>query len=406
VRAVLIGKVARRGEPLAITVEVIDSRDNSQLWGAQYTRPAADILDLQDDISSEIVRALRLKLSGGSDRPGPKRFTESTAAYELYSKGRYYWNRRTPQDLTRSLEYFKQAITADPQYALAYAGLADAYNVLGSLGYDVLPPPDVIPKAKAAAERALALDDQLAEAHAAMAFVLRYEWDRVAAEREHRRSVALNPNYATGRQWLASHLWTEGRFDEALEQLEAARALDPLSPIISLNLGRHFYYLRNYERASAYFRETLAFDPRMFLAAQILALTHFANGQPEKALQQLKASPAPPGAFVGVLGYVSGATGDRETAMRVLADLAALRARRYIPPYAFATVYAGLGMREEAIEQLELAAAERSAYLDYVNVEPTMDSLRGDPRFTGIIRRIGLPIHPLPSTPVHADAAR
>ena len=192
-------------------------------------------------------------------------------------------------------------------------------------------------------------------------------------------------------------LWTEGRFDEALAQLEAARALDPLSPVISLNLGRHFYYTRELRRArSTYFQETLAFDTSISSSpASLLALTHFENGEPESARQQLKASPAPPGAFRGLLRYVSGATRrPRERACSVLAELNALSARRYIPPYAFATVYAGLGMREAAFEQLELAVAEHSGYLDYVNIEPTMDSLRGDPRFIAILRRIGLPHSP------------
>jgi eukaryotic-like serine/threonine-protein kinase len=404
VRALLIGKVIRRNDALTITVEVVDGRDNRQIWAGHYTRPLTGILDLQDEISSEIADSLRWRLGATAKGQSATRFTRNPAAYEYYLKGRYYWSKRTPEDLTRSLEYFNQAIATDPQYALAYAGLADAYNVLGSLGYDVLPPSEVIPKAKAAAARALALDDQLAEAHAAMAFVLRFEWDRSGAEREHRRSVALNPNYATGRQWLASHLWTVGRFDEALEQLEAARALDPLSPVITLNLGRHFYYLRQYDRAIAYFHETLALERRTYIAVQLLALAYCARGEPQKALDQLKASPAPPGTFIAVQAYISATTGDRTTALRLMGVLSNLRTRRYVPPYVFATILAGLGARDEAFGQLALAATEHSAYLDYANLEPTMDNLRDDPRFVATVRSLGLPIHPLTAGPIHASA--
>ena len=227
-------------------------------------------------------------------------------------EGRYYWNRRTPDDLMRSVEFFKQAIAADPKYTLAYAGLADAYNVLGSLGYDVLPPSEVIPKAKAGrATRPRARRISSLKRTRRWAFVLRYEWDRDAAGREHERSVALNPNYATGRQWLASHYWTLGRFDEALVQLEAARALDPLSPVISLNLGRHYYYTRDFDRAIEHFQRTLALDKHFFIAGQLLAVAHLEKGEPDLAREQLRATPAPPSAFLGLLSYVRGVTGDR-----------------------------------------------------------------------------------------------
>ncbi len=392
VGAVLVGSVSRRDGYLSISVEVVDGRDNRQIWSEHYSRPLAGIFGIQDDIAREIAEKLRLQLSGADQQRLVKRFTESTDAYELYLKGRYYWNRRTPQDLKRSLGFFKEAIAKDPDYALAYAGLADAYDLLGSAGYDVFPPLDVLPKAKAAATQALRLDDQLAEAHAAMGFILRFEWSRPAAEREHRRSVQLDPNYATGRQWLASQFWTEGRFDEALEQLREAQTLDPLSPLISMNLGRHFYYARDYDRAIDAFKKTLTLDDRNVVAGQMLALAYMAKGLPDAALSQLRRSPAPPGAWLGVLGYVDAATRDAAGAHTVLADLNALASHRYIPAYAFATVYAGLGDSDQAFRYLARAADERSAYLDYLNVEPTLDGLRGDPRFRDLLRRVHLPV--------------
>jgi serine/threonine protein kinase/tetratricopeptide (TPR) repeat protein len=405
VRALLVGRVEQRAGTLSISLELIDATDSRQLWGGQYTRAAAGVLGIEDDISREVSDSLRLKIAGSSDAHRVERFTESTVAYEHYLKGRYYWNRRTPDDLMRSVEFFKQAIAADPRYALAYAGLADAYSLLGSLGYDVRPPSEVLPKAKAAALRALELDDQLAEAYAAMGFVLRYEWDRAGAGRAHERSVVLNPNYATGRQWLASHYWTQGRFEDALAQLTAAQALDPLSPVISFNLGRHFYYTRDYDRAIEHFQRTLALDNRYFIAGQLLAIAHLEKGAPELAREQLRVSPAPPGPFLGLLSYVRGVTGDRDGALQVLAQLKALARRRYIPAYAFATAYAGLNMHDAAFEQLDLALADHSAYLDYLNVEPTMDVLRGDPRFDAILRRIHLPTLPVIQPRARAKAS-
>jgi len=292
----------------------------------------------------------------------------------------------------RSLGFFQDAIARDPDYALAYAGLADAYDMLGSAGYDVLPPLDVLPKAKAAATEALRLDDQLAEAHAAMGFVLRFDWDRAGASREHLRSVELDPNYATGRQWLASQFWTEGRFDLALAQLTQAQALDPLSPLISLNLGRHFYYARDYGRAIDAYRQALTLDPHNFLAGQLLALTYVAGDRHVEAVAQLGRTPAPPGAFLAVRGYIAGVTGDIAGARRAIVDLEALGSHRYIPAYAFATVYAGLGDKERAFRYLDRAREEHSAYLDYINIEPTLDGLRDDPRFADLLRRVNLPI--------------
>jgi TolB-like protein/Tfp pilus assembly protein PilF/predicted Ser/Thr protein kinase len=391
VKALLVGRLEQRAGSVSVSMEMIDSSDSRQLWGAQYTRTTSGIVGIEEDISREVSQAVRLRIAGAGELRRSQRFTESTVAYELYLKGRYYWNRRTPDDLMRSVEFFKQAIVADPQYALAYAGLADAYGVLGSLGYDVLPPLEVMPKAKEAALRALELDDQLAEAHAAMGFVLRYEWDRKGAGREHERSVALNPNYATGRQWLASHYWTQGRFDDALAQLEAAQALDPLSPVISFNLGRHYYYTRDFTRAIEHFQRALSLDGHFFLAGQLLAVSHLENGAPDRAREQLRATPAPPGAFLGILSYVRGVTGDRAGALQAVEQLQGVASRRYVPAYALATAYGNLEMRDAAFAQLDRAVAEHSAYLDYMNVEPTMDVLRADARFDAILRHINLP---------------
>jgi eukaryotic-like serine/threonine-protein kinase len=402
VSTLLVGSVSERAGILTIDLEVIDGRDSRQVWAQHYTRPTADVIGIEETIAREVSESLRVRLAGGREAQLAKRFTADTEAYELYLRGRYHWNKRLPRDLMTSVSFFKQAIDKDPDYALAYAGLADAYALLGSVGYDVLSPSEVIPKARAAAERAVALDDQLAESHAALGFVLRFDWNRSAAEREHLRAVALDPNYVTARQWLASHFWTQGRFDEALVQLQRAQELDPLSPLISLNLGRHFYYARKYDLAVEHLQKTIALDPKGFLAGQLLALVYAEKGMHDAARRELQRFPAPMGTFQGVRGYISAVTGDRASAMSVLADLEKLSQTRYIPAYAFATVYTGLGMNDEAFAQMDLAVAERSAYLDYLSVEPTLDRLRSDPRFPLLLRRVDL--RELPQTRPIASA--
>ena len=391
VKALVIGKVGKHEDVLSISIEMVDAHDNRRIWGQRYNRPLAGILAVQEDISKEVSGNLRMTLTGDADAALAKRFTRSPEAHELYLRGRSYWNKRLPRDLIRSLQYFEQAIGKDPEYALAYAGLADAYNLLGSVGYDVFPPSEVIPKASLAAAQALRLDDSLAEAHAAMGFVRRFEFDHVRAGLEHRRSVALNPNYVTGRQWLASHLWTQGRFDEALVQLQQAQTLEPMSPLISLNMGRHYYFARDFDRAIEHFAETLRLDPHSFIAGQLMAMAYVENKMVGSALKQLVKSPAPPGPFLSVLGYVHAVNGDRATAHHVIAEMEALSKKdQYIPPYAFALVYIGLGMNDAAFAKLEDARLEHSGYLHFLSVEPNMDRLRLDPRFATLLRRVGL----------------
>jgi tetratricopeptide (TPR) repeat protein len=232
--------------------------------------------------------------------------------------------------------------------------------------------------------------------------VLRFEWNRAEAGREHQRSVQLDPNYVTGRQWLASQYWTEGRFAEALDQLEQAAALDPLSPVIALNRGRHFYYTRDYDRAEEALRRALVLDRGNLIAGQLLALVYCARGDRTAALAQLRQSPAPPGAWLAVAGYVRGVSGDTAGAQQILAELDVLARRRYIPAYAFATVHAGLGDTARALDFLDRAADERSAYLDYLHVEPTLDRLRGELRFGQLLRRVNLSV--VPSAKRYGDA--
>src|SRR5258705_3398008 len=257
VNAVLLGRITQRGESLTISAELVDVRQNRLLWGEQYERKMSDLLTTQREIAKEIVEKLKLKVSGG-ERGLAKHYTESNEAYQLYLKGRFYWNKRTPEALQKAIDYFNQAIEKDSNFALAYAGLADCYVVPAMR----LPPRDAMAKAKAAAMRALELDETLAEAHSSLGRVLAsYDWDWTNAEKEYTRAIELNPRYAVAHQWYGGYLAVLGRSNEALAERKRAQELEPLSLIINAELGMAFYYARDYDQAIEQFPKTLALDP-------------------------------------------------------------------------------------------------------------------------------------------------
>ena len=261
VQALMMGSVRQQGDVLTIQVELVDTTNGSQLWGQQYQRKVSDLLEVQQDISREVSRTLRLRLTGDEEKQLTKRYTENTQAYQLYLQGRFYWNKRTPDGLNKSIDYFQQAIAADPNYALAYGGLADSYNVLST--NNILPPKEAFPKAKAAVTKALEIDDSLAEAHTSLAFIRTvYDWDWPGAEHEYKRAIALNPNYANAHYFYAfTLLITRGRVDEAIAEMKKAVGLDPLSLIINTNLGRTYFLARQYDKALEQYRKTLELEP-------------------------------------------------------------------------------------------------------------------------------------------------
>ena len=272
VRAVLTGRVVEREGSLIIQADLLDVKDGSQLWGEQYHRKFSDVLAVQEEIAKQISERLRLKLTGEEQKRLTRHHTENAEAYQLYLKGRYYWNKRTAESLNKGVEYFQQAIDKDPNYALAYAGLTDSYSLLGS-STGGLSPKETFSKAKAAAVKALEIDDTLAEAHAALALVhLRYDWDWSATEREIKRAIALNPNYATTYHWYADYLVVMGRLDEAIAQIKRAQELDPLSLIINTVVGLRLYHARQYDQAIEQCQKTLEMDPNF-------AQAHFALGE-------------------------------------------------------------------------------------------------------------------------------
>jgi serine/threonine-protein kinase len=394
VDAVLTSSLMQRGETLIIHTELVKVADGSQLWGEEYHRKFSDVLAVQEEIAKQISEKLRLKLTGEEQRRLTKRYTENTGAYRLYLLGRYYWNRRTPESLNKGVEYFQQAIDKDPNYALAYAGLADSYSLLGSTIGGLLPR-ETFPKAKTAALKALEVDDTLAEAHAARALVsLRYDWDWPTTEREIKRAIELNPNYATAYQWYAAYLAAMGRPDGAIAEIKRAQELDPLSLIVNAVAGFHLYEARQYDRAVEQCQKALDLDLNFAQAHLFLGQAYEQKARYEEAIAELKKavalSPNTP-FIVSALGHAYAVSGQTGEAMKILDQLQELSQQRYISPHEMAIIYAGLGEKEQAFAWLEKAYADRSWRLPYLNkAEPRLDSLRSDPRFADLVRRVGL----------------
>lgn len=394
VRAVLTGKVSQLGETLSIQADLVDVDKGTQLWGNHYTRKFSDVLIVQEEIARQISEGLRLRLTGEEQKQLTKRYTENTEAYELYLKGRYYWNKRSEGGLEKARDYFQQAVDKEPTYALAYAGLADSYALLGSLRYAILPPKEAMPKAKAAAEKALAIDDTLAEAHTSLGLIkLYYDWDGTGAEREFQRAIELNPNYATAHHWYALMLAALGRPQEALPQIELAQRLDPLSLIIINDLGMTLFRAGHYDRASEQFQKSIEMDATFFrahLGLGIVSLQQKKYADAVAAIQTaINVSGRNPTA-VAWLGYTYAVLGKKREAQRILRELDELSQRRYVSAAHRAIIYAGLGEKDLAFKWLEKAYDEHSSFLVFLKEEPTFDNLRSDPRFTDLLERVGL----------------
>jgi len=391
VEAILTGRVTQRGENLSISVELVNASDKTQVWGEQYDRKMSDLLAIQREIASEIVEKLKPKVSG-EEKGVAKHYTESNEAYQLYLKGRFHWNKRTAEALKKSIEYFNQAIDKDPRFALAYAGLADSYVVPGNR----LPPREAMPKAKAAALRALELDDTLAEAHASLGRVFAaYDWDWRNAEKEYKRAIELNPRYATAHQWYGGYLSVMGRSNEAIAERKRAVELEPLSLVINFELGLAFYYDRDYDRAIEQFQKTLELDQNFAVAHNFLAAAYEQKGMYNEAIAEFKkAIPLTAGDTTlskAGLGHVYGVSGKKNEARTLLDELKQLSAQEFVPATSLALIYAGLGENDQAFVWLDKGFEERAFQLQWIKLDPRWDSLRSDPRFQDLMRRIGFP---------------
>ena len=409
VRAVLTGRIRRKDDnTLVISAELVETdvkRDRDwQLWGGQYESPTADTLKLQAEISRKISEVLRTKLSdeeearpaepsGGKEVGAAKPHTKSTEAYQAYLKGRYHWNKRTQEGIGRGIEYFKEAIRLDPEYALAYAGIADSYALLGAVEYAALPPADAMKLAHEATLRALKIDDTLAEAHASLAYVMIFKWSWAAAEAEYKRATELNPSYATAHHWYAHYLTAMGRQTEAVVEMKLARELDPLSLPVNAGMGWHYYLTRQYDEAIREYRKTLDLDENFYMAHFLLGMAYEqvskyddALASYERAIELSGGSPA----MVAAPGHAYAMQGRHEEARRVLAELHEIDRTRFVSPYHIAVIHAALGETDQALDWLARARDVQSEALIWLAVDPMLDSLRTDPRFADLTRSIGL----------------
>jgi TolB-like protein len=395
VDAVLTGSVVQRGDSLTVQADLVDVADGSQLWGERYNRRLTDLLAIQGEIAQGIGGKLRLRLSDAEQRKLTRRYTESTEAYQLYLRGRYFWNKRTEEGIRKGVEYFRQAIESDPNYPLPYAGLADSYNFLGAFGLAILSPGEAMPRAKAAAMRALELDESLAEAHASLAFVrLYHDWDWPGAEREFQRAIELNPNYAPAHQWYSHLLMAGGRTGESISAARRAAEIDPLSLPAIMNLGWQYHWAGEYDLAVEHLRKLLEMDPNFEQGRWGLGLAYEQKGMFEEAVAEFQRTVALSGGrpvYVAALGHACAVGGRKAEAARAGDELEGLSKSRYVPPYWMATLYAGLGDEDRAFGWLEKAYEERSGGLIWLGVDPRMGGLRSDPRFADLLRRVGLP---------------
>jgi len=389
VRAVLTGKVTQRGDSLIIQADLIDVERDSTMWGDRYDRKIADILAVQEEISREVAEKLRLRLSGAEREQLAKRSPRNTEAFHLYLIGLNYWNKNTEDSLNKAIEYYQQAIDKDPNYALAYAGLADCYRYT-----ELLPPRERKLKAKEAALKALKIDDSLPDAHTVLA-VIRYQfdWDWAGADEEFKRVIKLNPNHAAAYNEYGWYLMYVGRQTEALEQLKQAQKLDPLSRTIPVDLQAPLYFAGQYDLSIEGSRKAMKMDPNFYLPHYTLGIAlvqkgEFAEGIAE--LQKTRALEDQPW-IVGALGYSYAVSGKRGEAKKLIDELKELSKQRYVPPYSIGIIYAGLGEKDEAFDWLEKAYADRSPWLVWLKVDPMLKSLRSDPRFTAVLRRVNFP---------------
>jgi eukaryotic-like serine/threonine-protein kinase len=388
-RAVLTGRVMQRGDSLLIGTELMDVAKLSQLWGAQYNRKMADIFALQEEIAREITEKLRLQLTGDERKRLTKRATGNKEAYQLYLKGRYWLEKRTPDALSKAIEYFQQAIAKDPSYALAYSGLADCYSILPIFGF--VPPKEAYPKAKEAALKALQIDDTLAEAHTSLALVkAHHDWDWSGGEREFQRAIALNPDYAMFHMWYGFILGDMGRFDEAIAEAKRGVELDPLSLNINWILGVVFRYARQYDQAIEQCRKALELDPHFFVLHAFLGLAYVHKFLYKEGIAELEKAVAisPSNISLAFLGYGYAAAGRKVEAQKVLDQLNDLSKRKYVPALHRAMIYAGLAEKDKAFEWLEKAYEEHLVIA--IRVNPAYDPLRSDPRFADLLRRVNL----------------
>jgi TolB-like protein/DNA-binding winged helix-turn-helix (wHTH) protein/tetratricopeptide (TPR) repeat protein len=395
VDAVVEGTVLRAGDRVRITAELVQVSTDRHLWAETYESQMGDVLALQNRVSSAIVNEIRVNLSPQDRARLARNPAVAPEAYENYLKGRFYWNRRTDENLHRAIGYFENATKQDTQYALAYAGLSDCYAVIGAAIFGTMPAGEAAPKARQAAQRALDIDPTLAEAETSLATVkFNYDWDWAGAEEGYQHAIQLNPSYATAYQRYSLLLTAMGRFQEGFGQIDKARELDPLSFSINFSLGWRLYLARQYDRAIVQLRNTLEMDPSYELPHLILGQAYEEQGAFDLAIPELrKAVELSHGTplMLSALAHAYARSGQRAEAQQLLTQLEAASKQQYVSPYYLAIVYVGLGEKEKALSLLETALTDRSNGLIFMAVEPELDPIRSDPRFIALERKLRLP---------------
>jgi serine/threonine-protein kinase len=393
VQAILIGRMNQRGDRISMGVELVDTADSSQLWGHQYDRRLADVRSIQSEIVRGVAGKLRLELSGDQQKMLAKETSENSEAYELYLKGRYYWNKRTLADLEKARSWFAQAVEKDPEYALAYAGLADCYCSLAV--YEGLPPSQGFPLAKDYARIALRLNSKLAGPHTALAYAATsYDWDWVEAEKEYQIAIALDANYATAHKWYSEYLTAMSRFEEAIAESKRAAELEPYSLIIKTQLGGPYLYLRRFDDAIDLYRKAIEFEPNFPETHRTLGMAYLGKQIYEEALKEFKKALDLSGDdpyFLALLAHTSALAGRKGEALRALDNLKARSKNRHVSSWDLAIVYLGLGERDQAFHWLQQAYEKRDPWMMLLNVDWIFDPLRSDPRFQTLLRKMNFP---------------
>jgi TolB-like protein len=391
VRGVVTGRVARRGDAFLVSAELTDVGRDSQLWGESYSKKLADIQGIQEEISKSIAENLRIELSGKEQQQIAKKDTQNPEAYQLYLRGRYYWNQRTSEGVKKGLDYFEQAIQKDPGYGLAYAGVADSY-VVGGGAYLNLSAKEARPKARAAALKALELDDSLAEAHTNLADTyLYYDWDFAKSDQEFQKAIALNPNYPTAHQWYSECLYVTGRFDQSIAEAKRALELDPGSVAINGSLGDAYFFARKFDLAIDQFKKTLKMDPNSLAGNRELFWTYSQKGMYPEAVSEWQditrlLGNAPRAAAAGDAFHKGG----WRAFLKAELDWIQKNPQANVPGYLVARLYSLLGQTNDAFASLEKAYAAREGGIVCLKSDPVMDPLRPDPRFQDLLRRVNL----------------
>jgi DNA-binding winged helix-turn-helix (wHTH) protein/TolB-like protein/Tfp pilus assembly protein PilF len=392
VQAVLNGRFVQRGDELTLYLSLIDTKTENQLWGKQYNRKLTALITLQTEIAQDVSNSLKTKLSGADEQKLKKTYTENAEAYRFYLKGRFYWNKFTKEGLEKSIEHFEQAIAVDNNFALAYSGLSDTYNVLGINAYWA--PKEALPKGKIAAEKAVALDDQLAEAHSALGAVkFLYEWDLAGAERELKRAIELNPDFIISHELYCYLLRAQGRFDEAVREAQKAHELDPLSLLSIGDISETLRFAGRTAEAIEVQIKVIEMDPNFADGHFILGLIYAQHGMHEKAIEEINRAIAlseTATRLKAALGQVYAAAGKKAEAYKVLEQLQATARTHYVSPLDVAMIYAFLGENDKALLWLEKAYDDHCGWLIELNVDPVWNNLRADPRFRDLMRRVGL----------------